>query len=72
MTTTPPPESALAQQLRADMEAITASEPQVNRWASGTWPFIRDLQREKERVRVLTGYVSYLITKVDELERRLR
>jgi hypothetical protein len=67
MTATPPPESSLARQLRADMEAISATTPAINR-SAGAVGLALDLEREKERTRVLTNYVAYLITRVDQLE----
>jgi hypothetical protein len=67
MTATPPPESSLARQLRADMEAISATTPTINR-SAGAVGLALDLEREKERTRVLTNYVAYLINRLDLLE----
>jgi hypothetical protein len=67
MTTPPVPESALARQLVSDMEAISSFTPKVDRWA-GELEMLRALEREKERTRVLVGYVTHLLDRVERLE----
>jgi hypothetical protein len=67
MTASSLPESDLARQLRSDMEAISATTPPINR-SGGAVGLAIELEREKERTRVLTNYVAYLINRVDQLE----
>jgi len=66
MTADPFPESSLARQLQSDMEAISATTPPINR-SAGAVGLALELEREKERTRVLTNYVVYLINRVEQL-----
>lgn len=70
MTTSESQPSERAQQLLDAMEAIDASKPKVSAWTLSDLTVARELEKEKDRTRVLTEHVLSLLETVERLEQR--
>lgn len=62
-------QSEPTRQLIADMEALAVSTPRVDRWGMTHWKLAAEFEREKERTRILSGYIVSLLDRVEQLER---
>jgi ribosome assembly protein YihI (activator of Der GTPase) len=71
MTNTGVPDSALGKQLIADIDTISTSVELPKLWTFNQHDVLRDLEREKDKSRVLTNYVAYLLDRIEKLESRL-
>ena len=71
MTNAGVPDSALGKQLIADIDTISARVELPNLWTLNQYDVWRDLEREKDKSRVLTNYVAYLLDRIEKLETRL-
>ena len=70
MTNAGVPDSALGKQLIADIDTISARVELPNLWTLNQYDVWRDLEREKDKSRVLTNYVAYLLDRIEKLENR--